>query len=153
MANGQKKNGVTKEKGAVRQNKDGQPIMPSKKNASPSARAADRVTAIVGSWWFLGIQSVILMLWVYLNIIAWVYHWDPYPFILLNLTLSFQAAFTAPVILMSQNRQSEIDRQRTEYDYMIDRKAEREIHQMHKELKNLRRALDEYLIRDGKKKK
>ncbi len=133
-----------KDKPKQRVNKDGQPIMPSAKAGSASAKAADRVTKIVGSWWFLGIQSIVLMCWVYLNIIGWIRNWDPYPFILLNLMLSFQAAYTAPIILMSQNRQSEIDRQRTEYDYMIDRKAEREIVMVRKELASMRRAMDKH---------
>lgn len=137
---------MKKEKKVKKQkvNKDGQPILPSAKAGTPSAKAADRVTKIVGSWWFLGIQSVVLMFWVYLNIIGWIRSWDPYPFILLNLMLSFQAAYTAPIILMSQNRQTDIDRQRTEYDYMIDRKAEREIVAVRKELASMRRAMDRH---------
>lgn len=133
-----------KEAPKLKLNKNGQPVMRSSKAGTPAQKAADRVTKIVGSWWFLGIQSVVLMCWVYLNIIGWARNWDPYPFILLNLMLSFQAAYTAPIILMSQNRQSEIDRQRTEYDYMIDRKAEREIVAMRKELASMRRAMDKH---------
>jgi uncharacterized membrane protein len=65
--------------------------------------------------------------WVILNITAWVNHWDPYPFILMNLVLSLQAAYTAPVIMMSQNRQAARDRLETHNDYLINQKAEEEI--------------------------
>ena len=67
-------------------------------------RVADRVAAIVGSWRFIIIQTTLLLAWIALNVVAYVQHWDPYPFILLNLVLSFQAAYTAPIIMMSQNR-------------------------------------------------
>ncbi len=72
--------------------------------------ASDRIAAIVGSWRFILIQSGLLALWLVLNVVGAIQHWDPYPFILLNLVLSFQAAFTAPIIMMAQNRQSDIDR-------------------------------------------
>ena len=71
---------------------------------------AESVARLVGSWPFIIGQSIALSIWVALNITAFVRHWDPYPFILLNLGLSLQAAYTAPVILMAQNRQSEHDR-------------------------------------------
>lgn len=89
--------------------------------------SADRIAALMGSWKFLIIQSVILVLWIIVNIAAWIKNWDPYPFILLNLMLSFQAAYAAPIILMSQNRMSEEDRKKAETDLATDRKAEREI--------------------------
>ena len=73
-------------------------------------RIADQVAATMGSWRFIIIQSSILLMWIGLNVTAYVNHWDPYPFILLNLALSFQAAYAAPFIMMSQNRQQDIDR-------------------------------------------
>ena len=91
------------------------------------ARAADRVAALVGSWWFIGTQSLFLMVWAALNVAAWVAHWDPYPFILLNLFLSMQAAYTAPMIMMSQNRVAARDRLRAQNDYEINLKAEEEV--------------------------
>ena len=94
-------------------------------------RLADRVATIVGSWRFIMIQSCLLILWIILNITAYVQHWDPYPFILLNLMLSFQAAYTAPIIMMSQNRQSMIDRQDAKHDYEVNLKAELEIELLH----------------------
>ena len=71
---------------------------------TPGAMLADRVAETVGSWRFIIIQCVMLGTWITLNMIAWGNHWDPYPFILLNLALSFQAAYAAPIIMMSQNR-------------------------------------------------
>jgi len=101
-------------------------------------RVADAVAAGMGSWRFIIIQSGILLIWIALNITAWVEHWDPYPFILLNLALSFQAAYTAPIIMMSQNRQSEIDRRAAQHDYDINLKAELEIELLHHKLDLLR---------------
>jgi len=100
-------------------------------------RVSDRVAMVVGSWNFILIQSFLLVLWLVLNLTAWVYHWDPYPFILLNLVLSFQAAFTAPIIMMSQNRQSSVDRQQAEHDYQINIKAELEIELLHQKITSL----------------
>jgi uncharacterized membrane protein len=99
---------------------------------------ADKVAAVVGSWRFIIIQSGLLAIWIALNITAYVEHWDPYPFILLNLALSFQAAYTAPIIMMSQNRQSEIDRQAAEHDYQVNLKAELEIELLHEKIDQLR---------------
>ena len=101
-------------------------------------RVADEVAATMGSWRFIGIQSALLLIWVALNVTAYVQHWDPYPFILLNLALSFQAAYAAPFIMMSQNRQADIDRQKAENDYKINIKAELEIELLHQKIDELR---------------
>jgi len=100
---------------------------PLKRKATTGERLADRVAATVGSWRFIIIQSILLALWITLNLIAWVQHWDPYPFILLNLALSFQAAYSAPIIMMSQNRQSDLDRADMRQDCEVNLKAEIEI--------------------------
>lgn len=84
------------------------------------ARAADGVTSVVGSWKFIITQSIILLIWVILNITAFIWQWDPYPFILMNLLLSLQAAYTAPIIMMSQNRQSAKDRAIVSTDLIIN---------------------------------
>ncbi len=89
-------------------------------------RIADRFAATMGSWTFIITQSVLLVAWVTLNVAAWIMHWDPYPFILLNLALSFQAAYAAPIIMMSQNRQAEKDRIEAHLDYEVNQKAEEE---------------------------
>jgi len=97
------------------------------KQKSFGQRAADKVAIVAGSWKFIIIQSIILTIWVILNITAWLSHWDPYPFILMNLVLSLQAAYTAPIIMMSQNRDTERDRLAARNDYNINLKAEEEI--------------------------
>jgi uncharacterized membrane protein len=89
---------------------------------------ADRVARIVGSWKFIIIQSTILVFWVILNVVAWIGHWDPYPFILMNLFLSLQAAYTAPIIMMSQNRLAARDRIEAHQDFLINQKTEEEVH-------------------------
>lgn len=101
-------------------------------------RVADQVAAKMGSWRFIIIQSALLITWVTLNITAYMQHWDPYPFILLNLVLSFQAAYAAPFIMMSQNRQQDIDRKEATNDYRINVKAELEIELLHEKIDELR---------------
>jgi uncharacterized membrane protein len=101
-------------------------------------RIADQVAATMGSWKFIIIQSAILLVWIVLNVTAYVQKWDPYPFILLNLALSFQAAYAAPFIMMSQNRQQDIDRKEAENDYKINIKAELEIELLHQKIDALR---------------
>jgi uncharacterized membrane protein len=90
-------------------------------------KLADFVAAVVGSWTFITIQSVIIVIWIILNIAAYIRHWDPYPFILLNLFLSLQAAYTAPVIMMSQNRLTARDRIEAHQDFQLNQKAEEEV--------------------------
>ncbi|MBV9991621.1 MAG: DUF1003 domain-containing protein [Alphaproteobacteria bacterium] len=101
-------------------------------------RVADGVAATMGSWKFIIIQSAILVSWITLNLVAWIAHWDPYPFILLNLALSFQAAYAAPFIMMSQNRQQDIDRAQAKNDYQINIKAELEIELLHQKIDQIR---------------
>lgn len=113
-------------------------------------RLADRVAATVGSWRFILIQSALIVSWMVWNTQSGPQAWDPYPFILLNLVLSFQAAYTAPAIMMSQNRQSEIDRHRSTNDYEINVKAELEIELLHQKIDLMReqdiRKLEEALL-------
>ena len=101
-------------------------------------RFADVLTALVGSWRFIVVQSILIAFWIGVNFLAWSEHWDPYPFILLNLLLSFQAAYTAPIIMMSQNRQAAIDRQNAQNDYRVNVKAELEIELLHEKLDLMR---------------
>lgn len=91
------------------------------------ARIADRVAAIMGSWTFIIAQTVLVSVWMILNIVAYLSHWDPFPFILLNLLFSTQAAYAAPIIMMSQNRQNERDRHQAMADYRTNLKAKAEI--------------------------
>lgn len=89
-------------------------------------RLADEVVAWVGSWTFLIIQSLVLLAWMAINVLGWWLQWDPYPFILLNLVLSFEAAFASPVILMSQNRQARLSERRNRLHLQINLLAEQE---------------------------
>ena len=109
---------------------DKQPIVKHAK-LTMGQKLADFITAWAGSWTFILLFFIFIVIWAVLNTIAVFYgKWDPYPFILLNLILSCIAAIQAPVILMSQNRMAERDRQRAQYDYLVNRKAEREIKQL-----------------------
>lgn len=116
-------------------------------NLTTGQRIADRVAETMGSWTFIIIQSTILFAWIVLNVVAYVNHWDPYPFILLNLGLSFQAAYAAPIIMMSQNRQAEKDRLQSKNDYEVDMKAEMEILQLHEKFNELRDSYWADLVR------
>jgi uncharacterized membrane protein len=110
---------------------------------TPGQRAADGVAAVMGSWQFIIVQSAILGVWMVLNVVAAVRHWDPYPFILMNLLLSTQAAYAAPIIMMSQNRQAVRDRLEAHNDYEVNKKAEIEIAAVLAHLEAQDRALDE----------
>ena len=90
-------------------------------------RVADAVAKGMGSWKFIIAQTFFVILWMALNLIGYFYHWDVYPFILLNLVFSTQAAYAAPIIMMSQNRQSERDRIQAQADYQTNIEAKQEI--------------------------
>jgi uncharacterized membrane protein len=103
---------------------------------SAGARIADQVANFIGSWKFIIIQSAIFVVWVIFNTI-WLleaYQFDPYPFILFNLFMSAEAAYASPLILMSQNRQSERDRVQAQHDYETNVAAKEEIETVLKEL-------------------
>lgn len=106
-------------------------------------RVADKVADTIGSWPFIITQTVILTIWIILNVTAWINHWDPYPFILLNLMLSFQAAYSGPVIMMSQNRQSLKDRLAAEVDHQVNTKAEIEINNLMRRMDELELSIEE----------
>ena len=101
-------------------------------------RMADMVAAAVGSWRFIAVQSTLLVLWIAGNALFGSNAWDPFPFILLNLMLSFQAAYTAPIIMMSQNRLSDVDRERALADYQVNLRAEAEIALLHEKVDLMR---------------
>jgi uncharacterized membrane protein len=131
------------------------------KQQTTGQRLADKIAGAVGGWPFILIQSCLLACWIAANVYfalhpALLKAWDPYPFILLNLVLSFQAAYTGPVVMMSQNRQAEKDRLTAQRDYEVDQRAETEIaivmeHLLHQdrqiaalrqEISSLHRALE-----------
>jgi uncharacterized membrane protein len=111
--------------------------------ATRGQRAADAVANFGGSWTFVGLFATVMLTWVGLNSYLLTLRgstFDPYPFILLNLFLSMLAAIQAPVILMSQNRQSEKDRLHAEHDYEVNLKAELEIMLLHDKIDALRQT-------------
>jgi len=98
-------------------------------------RISDKVARFGGSWSFIILFGVVLLVWVLFNTLAPRGEtFDPYPFILMNLILSCIAALQAPVIMMSQNRQEEKDRQRAENDYLVNLKAELEVRNLHRKV-------------------
>jgi len=102
-------------------------------------KAADWLTKWAGSWYFIISLGIFLFLWMVVNTTWLIFRniWDPYPFILLNFILSTLAAIQAPIILMSQNREAQKDRARAEYDYAVNRKAEKEIREIKEQLRRI----------------
>lgn len=98
-----------------------------KRDFTLGQRVADGTARLLGSWPFIIAQTAFVAAWILLNLLAWAKHWDPYPFILLNLMFSVQAAYAGPVIMMSQNRAAERDRYQAQSDYDTNVKAEAEI--------------------------
>ena len=104
-------------------------------------KAADSLAKYAGSWAFILTFIILMLVWIAFNVYAWIGEWDPYPFILLNLVLSCLAAIQAPIILMSQNRQVEKDRIKMEYDYKVNRKAEREVEEILRKLDKIEKQI------------
>lgn len=100
-------------------------------------RLSDTITKVMGSWHFIVWQTVIVMLWMTLNIIGLVRHWDVYPFVLLNLIFSTQSAYAAPIIMMSQNRQNQRDREQALHDYQVNLAAKEEIENIQRQLSKI----------------
>ncbi len=98
-----------------------------RESLSLGGRIADGVAKGMGSWKFIIIQTILVILWMGLNLVGFFFHWDVYPFILLNLLFSTQAAYAAPIIMMSQNRKNERDRFHAEADYTTNKDAKHEI--------------------------
>jgi uncharacterized membrane protein len=101
-----------------------------KESLTFSQLLADKLALGMGSWTFIIAQTILILIWIIMNIIALIYHWDPFPFILLNLLFSVQAAYAAPIIMMSQNRQSERDRHQASDDYKTNIEAKKEIEEL-----------------------
>jgi len=106
-------------------------------------KASDSLTKWMGSWIFISMFVALLVFWIVFNTIWLIFGeaWDKRPFIMLNLILSCLAAIQAPIILMSQNREAQKDRIRAEYDYAVNRKAEREIERIKEQLDRIERKL------------
>jgi uncharacterized membrane protein len=105
-------------------------------------KLADQTARVLGSWPFIISQTVIVLLWISLNVTAVIRRWDPYPFILLNLMFSVQAAYAAPILMMSQNRQAERDRYQAQADYDTNEKAECEVEDLQARLGSIEEALE-----------
>ena len=95
-------------------------------------KIADKVANGMGSWSFIITQTFVVLLWMGINVIGFIFHWDPYPFILLNLLFSTQAAYAAPIIMMAQNRQNERDRFQAKEDFTTNVEAKNEIEELQK---------------------
>ena len=113
------------------------------RNTKWTNRIADKISAFGGSWKFIIYFSSFLFLWMVWNTLAFTKHFDPIPFILLNLILSFTAAFQAPIIMMSQNRQAARDKHESIIDFAINYKAEQEIDDMQNHLHRIEGELAE----------
>lgn len=101
-------------------------------------KIADQVAGGLGSWKFIIFQTVLVAFWVSANLCGFFFHWDAFPFILLNLLFSVQAAYTAPIIMMAQNRQAERDRVHAEADFITNVQAKEEIEEIQQALKELK---------------
>ena len=99
-----------------------------------SQRLADGVANGIGSWKFVVLQTVFVLVWIGLNVVGFCYHWDIYPFILLNLLFRIEAAYIYPVILMAQNRQNERDRMQAQANYQTNLEAKEEIESLQKKI-------------------
>lgn len=108
--------------------------------ATLGERLADRIATGIGSWRFLIIQTLLVAIWFSLNVVGFISHWDPFPFILLNLLFSIQAAYTGPVLLLAGNRGAQRDRLMAEHDYAINERAAGLIEQILEELLRNSRA-------------
>ncbi len=102
-----------------------------------SQKLADAVANGMGSWTFIIFQSLIVLIWMSLNVVGFLHHWDPYPFILLNLLFSTQAAYAAPIIMMAQNRQNDRDRANAMADYQTNIEAKIEIEALQVKLNSI----------------
>ena len=102
-------------------------------------KVADKVTRGLGSWKFLITQTLFIFLWIIFNLVGFFYHWDVYPFILLNLLFSVQAAYAAPIIMMAQNRQAERDRVHAEADFITNVRAKEEIEEIQETLEKIKK--------------
>jgi uncharacterized membrane protein len=117
-----------------------------KETLTPGQRIADAVANGMGSWGFIIGQSIFVVIWMTLNVVGFIRHWDVYPFILLNLIFSTQAAYAAPIIMMAQNRQSQRDRVQAQADFDTNLEAKKEIEALQLQLNKIEtEKLDEIM--------
>lgn len=109
-------------------------------------KIADMVASGMGSWRFIMLQSFIVLLWMAVNVVGYIARWDPYPFILLNLLFSTQAAYAAPIIMMSQNRENERDRFHAQEDFVTNVQAKKEIEELQEALARIENEKLNYIM-------
>ncbi len=114
-----------------------------RKPKTPGDKAADWMTKWVGSWTFIIALAIYIAIWILANVAGFVFQWDPWPFIMLNLTLSCLAAVQAPIILMSQHRQELRDRFKAEIDFRVNKKAELEIEDIQNDLEDIKKMIND----------
>ena len=117
-------------------------------DADSFARFAESVARFFGTGRYLAVQTIIVVVWIVLNAFVWALQWDPYPFILLNLVFSTQAAYAAPLILLAQNRQADRDKEEVERDRATNARALAETEFLARELAGLRLMLEQKADRD-----
>ena len=108
-----------------------------KSSSNLGGRLADSVASGMGSWRFIIIQTILVIIWMSANVIGFINHWDVYPFILLNLLFSTQAAYAAPIIMMAQNRQGERDRAQADADFSTNVESKKEIEELLEKLNSI----------------
>jgi uncharacterized membrane protein len=108
-----------------------------KNSSNFAARLADSVASGMGSWRFIIIQTILVVIWMTANVVGFINHWDVYPFILLNLVFSTQAAYAAPIIMMAQNRQGDRDRVQADQDFSTNVEAKKEIEELLEKLNSI----------------
>jgi len=111
-------------------------------------RFSEAIARFLGTARFLVFQSVIVVLWIALNAVAWELRWDEYPFILLTLALSLQASYAAPLILLAQNRQAERDREASEFDREVNTRTQADTEFLAREVASIRFALTDVVTTD-----
>jgi len=114
-----------------------------KEESTIGNRLADSVAKGMGSWRFIIVQTLIVIVWMTLNVVGFMHHWDVYPFILLNLLFSTQAAYAAPIIMMSQNRQSERDRAKADHNYRVNLRSKIQLEELNELHQHQKRELDD----------
>lgn len=106
-------------------------------NLSFGDKLADAMAAFVGSWTFVLVLSLFIVVWIATNVLGFLQHWDPFPFILLNLLFSAQATYSTPLIMMAQNRSADRDRANAQHDYEVNEAAKQEIEELMQTIKSL----------------
>jgi uncharacterized membrane protein len=119
----------------------GTPLMGTRYDADAFGRGSEAIARFMGTGRFLAAQTVIVVGWILINTVGFIKHWDPYPFILLNLAFSLQAAYAAPLILLAQNRQDDRDRATVERDREVAARTQQDTEFLARELAGVRLML------------